>query len=351
VERDDGKVSRNPIIDIGGQPFRVGEKGVVELPIGSLIDYQPVTMIVHVLRGENPGPRLLLTAGIHGDELIGAEILRRLLKSKNLRKLSGTLIVVPVVCMPAFLSRTRYLPDRRDLNRQFPGSCDGSLGGRLAATFADEVVSKCSHAIDFHAGALGRPNLPQIRVSPNDKGGLELARAFHPPVIIETGLRDGSLRKLFSTRKIPSLLYEAGEALRLDSSPVRYGLRGVFSVLRHLGMLPPYQGKSTRKSRTVIATGTTWVRAPQGGLFTSLIGLGKAVSPGTKLGLVGDPFGRHETPVISNLEGIVIGINRMATADEGDALVHVATTRNSARAEAHIQRSDELLEEQTDALQ
>ncbi len=337
-------------ITIGGETFRPGQKGFVELPIGSLIDYQPVTMSVEVFRGRRPGPSLLLTAGIHGDEIIGVEILRRLLKSRTLRSLRGTLVVVPVVCMPAFLSRSRYLPDRRDLNRLFPGSPDGSLGGRLAATFAEEIVSKCTHAIDFHAGAIGRPNLPQIRISPDDEASMDLAKAFQPPVILETSLRDGSLRSLFSKRKIPSLLYEAGEAERLDSAAVRYGLRGIFSVMRHLEMLPPLRRMSPPKSKTLIASGTSWVRAPQGGLFTSLVDLGKAVSPGSKLGLMGDPFGRHETPLVSEMEGVVIGINRAGTADEGDALFHIATIKNPEKAEAHIQRSDEILEEHTDPL-
>lgn len=345
-----GSANEADVLTVGGQDFRPGQKGVVELPIGSLIDYQPVTMSVHVRRGRRPGPSLLLTAGIHGDELIGVEILRRLLKSRRLGGLRGTLIVVPVVCMPAFLSRSRYLPDRRDLNRLFPGTPDGSLGGRLAAAFTEEVVSNCTHAIDFHAGAAGRPNLPQIRVSPGDQGGYEMARAFQPPVIFETGQREGSLRSLFARKQIPCILYEAGEAFRLNSSAVRYGLRGVTSVMRHLEMLPPPRAKKEPRIRTVEATGTTWVRAPQGGLFTSRVDLGNAITSGTKLGYVGDPFGRHVTPVISEMDGIVIGINREGTADEGDALFHIATTRNPERAEAHIQRSDEILEEHGDPL-
>lgn len=344
-------MSESDIITIGGQSFRPGQNGHVELPIGSLIDYQPVTMAVEVRRGKKPGPVLLLTAGIHGDELIGVEILRRLLKSKALQSLRGTLVVVPVVCMPAFLSRSRYLPDRRDLNRLFPGSPDGSLGGRLAATFVEEVVSKCTHSIDFHAGAIGRPNLPQIRVTPGDSACMELAKAFQPPVILETNLRDGSLRTVLGKKNIPTILYEAGEALRLDPASVRYGLRGVLSVMRHLNLLPPLRRKAPPRSRTVVATGTGWVRATQGGIFTSLVDIGNAVTPETKLGLIGDPFGHRETIITSQMEGVVIGINRLATADEGDALFHIATSsHNPEKAEAHIIRSEELLEEHTDPL-
>lgn len=337
-------------LKIGEHTFKPGEKGVVDLHIGSLIDHQPVTMSVHVRRGKNPGPTLLLTAGIHGDEIIGVEVLRRLLKSRRLGKLQGTIIVVPVVCMPAFLSRTRYLPDRRDLNRLFPGSPEGSLGSRLASTFLSEVVEKCTHSIDFHAGAIGRPNLPQIRTSPGDEIGLEMAKAFRPPVVAENALREGSLRNEFRKRGIPTLLYEAGEAFRLDQSAVRYALRGVLDVMEYLEMISPKKSRKEPKTRTVVAKGTGWVRAPRGGIFTSLKDLGNAITAGTKLGHVADPFGRQEIAITSAVDGIIIGLTREATADEGDALFHIATTRDPERAEAHIQRNDEILEEHTEEL-
>ena len=336
----------DPLV-IGKQSFKPGKKGGVVLTVGSHLDYQPVDMCVHVRRGRKPGPTLLLTAGIHGDELTGVEILRRLLKSRRLQSLRGSLLVIPVVCMPAFLNRSRYLPDRRDLNRLFPGSTEGSLGGRLASTFIDEVVNQSDYAIDYHAGATGRPNLPQIRVTGSEADSMALAKAFKPPVIIETALREGSLRYQFGRLGIPSLLYEAGEAGRLDSASIRYGLRGTFNVLEHLEMLPPPRRKSEPKSKTVVATGTQWLRAPQGGLFSNNVDLGQAVGPDTKLGVVGDPLGRRETPLTTETDGVVIGFNRHATVDEGDALFHIATTNNPEKAEAHIQRSEEIMEEHT----
>ena len=345
-----GEMSDFTPLTIGTATFLPGESGVVDLPIGSLTGYLPVTMSVHVRRGRKPGPILLLTAGIHGDELIGVEILRRILQARNLQSLSGSLVVVPVVCMPSFLNRGRYLPDRRDLNRLFPGSLTGSLGSRLASTFAQEVVAKCTHSIDFHGGAVGRPNLPQIRISPGDTVAAEMATAFKPPVVIETGLREGSLRFHLRSLGIPTLLFEGGEALRISSDAVRYGLRGVYSVMRHLGMLPKQRKVTEPVTKTVFSNHTTWVRAHQGGLVIPLIDLGKAIVPGTKLGLIADPFGRHETIIHSEFEGIVIGITREGHADEGDALFHIATTPNPQRAEAHIQRSDEILEEHTDPL-
>ncbi|NNE93379.1 MAG: succinylglutamate desuccinylase/aspartoacylase family protein [Verrucomicrobiales bacterium] len=331
-------------IKIGGVEFKPGKKGVVDLPIGSLIDYQPVTMTVHVRRGRKDGPCLLVTAGLHGDEINGVEIIRRLLKSRLLSSLSGDLIAIPVVNMPAFLARSRYLPDRRDLNRLFPGSAKGSLGGRLAYAFCSEVMPLCTHAIDMHTGAVGRPNLPQIRVSPGDEIGFEMAKAFKPPVVIEAGLRDQSLRASYYRNAKPSILYEAGEARRLDSSAVRYGFRGIISVMRFLEMLPTEKKPSIQKSKTVFSPSTSWIRASSGGIFTPLARLGKAVPSGGILGIVADPFGRHETKIKSAADGVVIGISREATVDEGDALFHVAASADAERAEAHIEKSGAVLE-------
>lgn len=335
-------------LTIGRSTFLPGESGVVELPIGSLTGYLPVTMTVHVRRGRQPGPTLLLTAGIHGDELIGVEILRNILQSSLLRKIEGDLIIVPVVCMPSFLNRSRYLPDRRDLNRLFPGSPEGSLGSRLAHTFLQEVVSHCTHSLDFHGGSVGRPNLPQIRISPGDVIAAEMARAFSPPVVIETGLREGSLRHYLRGKGIPTLLFEGGEAFRISADAVRYGMRGVYAVMRHLGMLPASRSQREPSRNTVFSSATTWVRAPQGGLVIPLTDLGKAIVPGTKLGLIADPFGRYETVVHSEHTGIVIGITREGHADEGDALFHIATISDVEKDGAIGESEKELLEEHTD---
>ena len=334
-------MTERPPLRIGNAEFLPGESGIVELPIGSLTGYQPVTMQIHVRCGRLPGPTLLLTAGLHGDELIGIEILRRLLQAKNLRALRGNLVIVPVMCMPAFLARSRYLPDRRDLNRLFPGSSEGSLGSRLAHAFVKEIVPRCTHSIDFHGGAVGRPNLPQIRISPGDSVAADLARAFAPPVVIETGLREGSLRHHLRSVGIPALLFEGGEAFRLPPDAVRCGLAGVYGVLQRLEMLPQAKTSAKTRPKTVFARSTTWVRAPQGGLVIPETELGKTVAPGSRLGVIADPFGRYETSIHSEVEGMVIGITREGHADEGDALFHLATLHD---ADQEFGRSDFIVE-------
>lgn len=332
---------------MGERDFLPGDRGVVDIPVGSLIDYQPVTMAVHVLRGKKPGPRLLVSAALHGDEIIGVEIIRRLLKMPLLDRVRGDLVVVPVVNMPAFLSHSRYLPDRRDLNRLFPGTANGSLGSRLAHTFLNHVVMHCTHAIDMHTGAVGKPNLPQVRISPGDHEGYEMALAFRAPVVVETSLRAGSLRETLYSRAKPCILYEAGEAHRLEPEAVRYGVSGIVSVMRFLGMLPKEKkaSESQRRRQTVVSGLTSWSRAPRGGVFAPEIGLGKSVQPGMILGVVADPFGRHETPIKAKVEGVIIGISREATVNEGDGLFHIAVTRDAAKAEQQILHTDEFVED------
>ncbi|MFK5924143.1 MAG: succinylglutamate desuccinylase/aspartoacylase family protein [Verrucomicrobiota bacterium] len=336
-------IKREPLV-LGGQSFAPGTSGTLELTVGHMIDHQPLSMTVHVARGRQAGPCLMVSAGIHGNEICGVESLRLLLKMRLLKRLRGDLIVVPVVNMPAFMARSRYLPDRRDLNRLFPGSAKGSLGGRLASLFVEEVVGKCTHAVDMHSGAVNRPNLPQIRISPDDEAAMEMAKAFRVPVVIESPVREGTLRQTLLAREIPSLLFEAGEAGRLDHSSVRYGVRGLVSVMRSLSMLPQERKVDTRRrTKTVVADETYWERAPMGGIFTPMKELGKAVTVGEVLGIVADPFGRGECKVKARESGVIIGCSRDAAVDEGDALFHIALTHDPAKAERQIQRSSRFI--------
>ncbi|MGB3120475.1 MAG: succinylglutamate desuccinylase/aspartoacylase family protein [Verrucomicrobiales bacterium] len=340
------------VLRIGDREFLPGESGKVEIKIGSLIDYQPVTMTVHVHRGKQPGPRILLSAALHGDEIVGVEIVRSFLRSRLLSRLHGDVVAVPVVNLPAFLARSRYLPDRRDLNRVFPGSTNGSLGSRLASVYLQEVVAKCTHIIDFHAGSVNQPNLPQIRFSPGDTAALAMARAFRAPVAIETTIRAGSFRESAYRKGIPYLLYEAGEAHRVDQADIRCGLQGITGVMRHLGMFPeevrhPRKGKAKVKGKrpeTFISPSTSWLRAPRGGIFRPFVDLGEAVTKGMVAGIVADPFGQHETDIIARTEGIVIGISRKAAVDEGDGTFHVAQTTHAVTVQESIQENRSLID-------
>ncbi|MGF1468939.1 MAG: succinylglutamate desuccinylase/aspartoacylase family protein [Sandaracinaceae bacterium] len=297
----------------------------VEIPIAGLYSRGlPLTLPVHVLRGVEDGPVLLVCAAVHGDELNGVQIVRRLLVSKHLRGLRGTLLGVPVVNVLGFLHQSRYLPDRRDLNRSFPGRAQGSHAARLAHLFMTEVASLATHAIDLHTGAVHRANLPHVRGDLDQPAVAEMAGAFGVPVMVHANVRDGSLRAAFHDADRPALIFEAGEALRVDPVAVRVGVHGVLRVMHALGMLERRPRALRSRIAPVLSRSTSWVRAPEGGVLTVRAHLGDRVAEGQRLGTVGDPFGRRRVPVRSTRAGIVIGEARLPLVHEGDALFHIA---------------------------
>lgn len=334
-------MSEQPLT-IDGITFARGTKSTVELPVGRLYTHAPMTMPVHVIRGKKSGPRLFICAAVHGDEINGVEIIRRLLKLPSLKRLKGTIIAVPIVNVHGLINHSRYLPDRRDLNRSFPGSEKGSIAARLAHLLMTEIVSQSTHGIDLHTGAVHRSNLPQIRANLDDEETDKLARAFNVPVIISANLRDGSLREAAATHGIPMLLYEAGEALRFDEVSIRAGVKGIVNVMRTLEMLPPSRNKSKKAFDPMVARSSSWVRAPDSGMLRTMVPLGSWVKKETLLGMVSDPFGETETPVISTYTGIVIGRTNLPLVNEGDALFHIARFERVGEA---ANRVDEFNEE------
>ncbi len=341
--------TRQPAIKIG--PFEVasGERTNINLPVADLYTHTPLDMPVHVINGRYSGPRLFITAAIHGDELNGVEIIRRLLKTRLLNRLRGTLIAVPIVNGFGVLNHSRYLPDRRDLNRSFPGTGRGSMADRLANLLMREVVSKCTHGIDIHTGAIHRSNLLHIRANLDDPETADLARAFGVPVLINSNLRDGSLRLAASDLGIPTLLYEAGEALRFDEVSIRAGVTGILNVMRTLGMLPKPATQKTPRVMPVEARSTFWVRSPQGGILRTHVKLGEKISKDTRLATISDPFGDKEQLVSSPYPGIVLGRTSLPLVNEGDALFHIARMpKLTALVEALEQFEEEVLPEDSD---
>lgn len=309
---------------IGGKSIRPRSRATVELPVPQLYTHTPMTMPVHVVRGGDDGPRLFVCAAIHGDELNGVEIIRRLLKRLPMKRLRGTLLAIPIVNVFGVIHNSRYLPDRRDLNRVFPGFERGSLAARLAHLFMREIVDRCTHGIDLHTGAIHRANLPQVRARLDDEPTSALARAFGVPVLLNSDLRDGSLREAAAERGIPMLLYEAGEALRFDEFSIRVGVQGVLNVMRVLEMLPSRQRAKQRVREPFVARSSSWIRAPQSGIFRAATALGARVKKGEVLGVVSDPFGESESEVQAQAGGVVIGRVNMPLVHAGEALFHVA---------------------------
>ena len=318
-----------PFLKIKRTQIYPGENRQLHLEVAALFDYTPLNIPVEVVCGKKSGPTMFISAAIHGDEINGVEIIKRILHKSALQKLRGTLILVPVVNVFGFNNKSRYLPDRRDLNRCFPGSAKGSLGSRLAHIFMKEIVSKCTHGIDLHTGAIHRYNLPQIRACLDDPETNELARKFGVPVVINSALRDGSLREAARKKKVKTLLFEAGEALRYDEDVIRIGVKGCMSVMRHIGMLPPARRSTPKEpAKTYVARDSYWIRAPRSGAFIASKKIGDDVETGEVLAVISDPFGRQKSEVFAEAGGIIIGISAIPLVNKGDAMVHIATFTN-----------------------
>jgi len=314
---------QQPIV-IAGTEVQAGQRRTIDMPIARLYTHTNMTMPVHVIHGKKPGPTLFISAAVHGDEINGVEIIRRLLKLKLLKKIRGTLIAIPIVNVYGFINHSRYLPDGRDLNRFFPGSPNGSLTSQLAHLLMDEIISKCTHGIDLHTGARHRNNLPQVRADLSSKETEELASIFGAPVVIDARLRDGSLRQAAAERGIPLLLYEGGEALRFNNLVTKMGIRGIISVMRKIGNLPKSEVKR-RQLKPLITSSSKWTRAPMSGIVQSATPLGAKVKKGEMIGLIGDPFGETEENVTASSSGVIIGRLNLPLVHRGDALFNIAS--------------------------
>lgn len=324
------------------QPFTIADASIapgtsadVAFPITTMATGTASSLAVRVMHGARPGPAIFVSAAIHGDEIIGTAVIQRLAKELRPEALAGTVLLVPVANIFGFLNRSRYLPDRRDLNRSFPGSASGSLAGQIAHIFYREVVERCELGIDIHSAAIHRYNLPQIRIAAGDKRLTELAMAFGAPVIIESPLRDGSLRDLARKHGVDMLLLEAGEALRFDRLSIETGVAGVTRVLAHLGMIEADDGLSAvgvpaRANRSV------WVRSPRGGVMQAMRESGDAVRKGDLLACVSGLFGEDAQELHSPLDGIIIGHATLPVVHQGDALFHIAAIAHPERVGARI---------------
>lgn len=318
-------MAKRPPFQIGNFSIAPGERRTVDLPVSVLSDHTPVTLSVHVIHGRRPGPTMFVSAAVHGDEVIGVEIARRLLRSKSVDSLKGTLLVIPIVNAFGFMNHSRYLPDRRDLNRSFPGSEKGSLAGRLANLFVTEILKRSDFGVDLHSAAIHRMNMPQIRVSTTKSETFRLAEAFGAPVTIISKLRDGSLRMTAQKHGVDVLLYEAGEGLRFDEHSARAGVAGILRVMHALGMIGK-RGVQVPETRPLRATSSKWLRAPAGGLLRVFKGTSQHVDEGEVLGTISDPFGEQEYEITADYSGLIVGRTMLPIVNEGDALFHLAET-------------------------
>ncbi len=322
---------------IAGEMIKPGQTRQIELPVAKLYTDTELSIPIHVVRSKKPGPTLLVSAAIHGDELNGIEIIRRLISAKNIKLSKGTLIAVPMVNVYGVLHQSRYMPDRRDLNRSFPGSAKGSLAGRMANLFLTEVVSQCDFAIDLHTGAIHRSNLPQIRADLSDQESRELALAFGAPVVLDSSLRDGSLRAAALEMKTKMLLFEAGEALRFDEFSIRVGVKGIKNIMQHLGMTKKV-AKRKKLPEPFTADKSAWSRATSSGIVANKVELGDHVIKNQVLAEICDPLGGVLDTVITSKSGVVIGKQNIPLVQEGEAMYHIAYFDEPGDVAEHIEK-------------
>ncbi|RMH77441.1 MAG: succinylglutamate desuccinylase [Actinomyces sp.] len=309
---------------IAGVRIEAGRRTDLELRPARLPSGGWMTIPVVAFRGPRPGPTVWLSAAIHGDEVCGVEIIRQVIGSLTPRKLAGTVLAVPVVNVPGFANGDRYMPDRRDLNRVFPGSRRGSLASRFAHLFMTEIVQRCDVGIDLHTGSDHRRNIPQIRADLTHEPTARLARAFAAPYTLHARLRDGSLREAARRAGAITLLYEAGEAWRFDTEAIRVGVRGVRRVLAHLGTMA-FADEEDTDADSVVLESSSWVRSPQSGLARLEVDLGDRVADRQPIGVVADAVGAGARTIRANRTGVIIGRNEAPVVHRGDALVHIGS--------------------------
>ena len=317
---------RTEHLTICGARVEPGETREVEMPISQLYTTSKVSIPVRVVRGWNDGPRLFLTAAVHGDEINGTQVIRELMYDVDLSRLRGTLVCVPVVNLFGFLNHSRYLPDRRDLNRSFPGTIRGSLSSRLARKVFSEIVRRCDYGIDLHTASEGKVNLPHIRADLGSRVTARLARAFGTEVVINDVAGKGTLRHSAKEAGIPVITYEGGEPLRFERPVVKRGLSGIMNVMASLGMV---DATKTKPLFQIVTRTTTWVRAERGGILDLAVRPGDLVTKNQELGVTTDPFGRERHALHAPTSGLVVGATTIPSVHPGDAVIHIAKLTSS----------------------
>ena len=308
-------------IHINDQLIKPGENKVINLQIARLVSRTEIDLPIHVYRSKKPGPVILLSGGLHGDEVNGIEIIRRIIQSKILSKLKcGSVIAIPVMNIYGFLNFSRQVPDGKDINRFFPGNKKGSLASRVAYNLTKSVLEEIDFGIDFHTGGANRTNFPQIRYAPGDQKAKELADIFNAPISLASKMIDKSIRNEVFKMGKSMIVYEAGESMRFDEIAISEGINGALKVLNHFGML----NEETRENKCFEFQESKWIRARNSGMVVLQKESGEFVRKGDVLAIITDPFADFKTKIKAKQDGFIIGHNNTPLVNQGDALFHIA---------------------------
>ena len=305
---------------IAGNHIQPGEFKEININIARLPSRTQINTPIYVYRSLEDGPVLALTAGMHGDEINGMEIVRRIIDAGHHKILRGTTVCMPIINVYGFLNYSREVPDGKDVNRSFPGSKSGSLASRVAYHLTHDVIPHIDYGVDFHTGGAMRTNYPQVRCMMQEPKNVELANAFHAPFTIDSPFRPHSLRQTAAKKEKNIIVYEGGESLRMDFSAIEQGVEGTLRLMKHLGMIdtapPPRQENK-------IIWNSSWVRARTAGIFHPHINAGDLIEKNQLIGSITDPFGEFREEVKAQVSGYVVGLNNNPVVNAGDALMHI----------------------------
>ncbi|MEO8516732.1 MAG: succinylglutamate desuccinylase/aspartoacylase family protein [Flavobacterium sp.] len=313
-------------ITILGENILPGESKTIDMEIAKLHNSAKLKIPIIIKRSKIDGPTVLFTAGIHGDEINGIEIVRQLITKKINKPKKGTIICIPIVNMFGYINMSRQFPDGRDLNRVFPGRKNGSLASRFAHHILNEIIPVVDYAIDFHAGGASRFNAPQIRLVPNQPELKQLAEVFNAPFTLFSKNITGSFRNSSQKLNVKMLLFEGGKSLDINKEVAKTGIEGVKRVLNFLGMLDPKHEVTSAETSSIYIEKSTWVRAQSSGLLHDDNKIGSFVQKGETLATITDPFGKFEQKVKAPNDGYIINANHAPIVYQGDAIYHISKT-------------------------
>ncbi len=317
--------NKENILYILGEEIKLGESKTIDFNIANLFTATKIEIPVIIERGKLPGPTVLLTAALHGDEINGVEIVRQIIAKKINKPKRGTIICIPIVNVFGFLNTQRTFPDGRDLNRIFPGSKTGSLASRVAYRFVNEILPLADYCLDFHTGGASRFNAAQIRIRPGDKKLLSLSKIFNAPFTVLSANLKKTYRATCDKKGIPILLFEGGKSLNSNKKIVRLGVQGVMRFLHHLNMLDDTFEAPAIETQTVVIEKTRWIRANRSGLLHTKILINKRVEKGDLLATITDPYGKMRYKVKAPNTGYIINVNQAPIVHQGDAIFHIST--------------------------
>lgn len=324
-----------------GRRIEAGDTAELRLKVSETVTHQPTRIPITVAQGVEDGPTLFVTAAVHGDEINGVAVVREVLDRLDTSRLHGTLVGIPVVNRFGFATGDRYLPDRRDMNRFFPGDPDGPMPARIANHLFRRVLRHCDAGIDLHTAASGRANLCHVRGDADNDSVRDLMRAFGTPILMDGEGPKGSLRRATSDAGIPTIIFEAGEPNRFQQHVVDIGSQGIFRVMKHLGM---WQGSVRRKPGfQVMVRRSGWVRSNHGGILDLKVEPGDLVRTNQAVAEIHDPFGRHVDQIVAPHSGVVLGTNTVPLTNPGQAVVHIGHLHKTLqRARDYVKQGGDL---------